>query len=325
MKQLTSHATADYVLHLAWDTEGTRLAVTPATGDVHVLSLLENSTSTRAGQALGNGESAWFQGDLVTSGFDGVVRFTDGSDVRGGKEFIERLKVNSDGTLLGVAQGRFLHVMDAEHNAEFSLRSLPASVSDFAWNPTNPKEVAVVGAGGARMWRLGENQPYAQFDWGGASMQAVWSPDGRWLVTGDQTPSVHIYDFTRSYPLHIQGYDARVSTIAFTSDSTRVATSAGEVITVWPTTGEKGPEGATPLQMDGPQGGTTAAAFSRASGQLAVGDDAGVLLIYTLEGQRVLRKMHRRESGIGCLAWHPSQAILAVGHADGSCALLDLD
>jgi WD40 repeat protein len=71
------------------------------------------------------------------------------------------------------------------------------SVSDFSWNPMNPLEIASVCGAGARTWRIDETEPFARFDWGGASLLATWSPDGRRLVTGDQTPSVHLSTTSR--------------------------------------------------------------------------------------------------------------------------------
>jgi WD40 repeat protein len=72
--------------------------------------------------------------------------------------------------------------------------------------------------------------------------------EGRWLVTGDQTPSVHLYDFTRDCPLHIQGYETKVKAMDFSPDGKRLATGGGAKVTVWNCTGKTGPEGTIPDQ-----------------------------------------------------------------------------
>ena len=146
------------------------------------------------------------------------------------------------------------------------------------------------------MWAFGEAEPFARFDWGGASLRAEWSPCGRWLVTADQTASVHIYDFTRDYPLHIQGYETKVRAMAFSADGKRLATGGSPVITIWPCTGKKGPEGVTPVQLDGHDGEVVAAAFSPKTGQLATGDGTGMVLIFTFQGDKATRKRRRHSA-----------------------------
>jgi WD40 repeat protein len=175
------------------------------------------------------------------------------------------------------------------------------------------------------MWKFGDGEPFARFDWGGASLRVEWSPCGRWLVTADQTASVHIYDFTRDYPLHIQGYETKVRAMAFSADGKRLATGGGPVITIWPCTGKKGPEGVTPIQLDGHDGEVVAAAFSPKTGQLATGDGTGMVLIFTFQGDKALRKRLRLDAGISALAWHPEKDWLAIGREDGAVSILSLE
>lgn len=175
------------------------------------------------------------------------------------------------------------------------------------------------------MWEFGAAEPYARFDWGGASLLVEWSPCGRWLATADQTASVHIYDFTRDYPLHIQGFETKVRAMAFSGDGKRLATGGAPVVTVWPCVGEKGPEGATPIQLDGHDADVSALAFSASLGKLASGDGTGAVLILTFDGDRVLRKRLRRDAGVTALSWHPHKDWLGVGLDNGEVSVLSLD
>ena len=322
MKQIAAVTADDNILSLDWN--GDSLAVTPSTGDILILDIASRKGSSLDGHGAGNGESAWFGGSLATCGFDGKVRW-NGSEIHAGRGIIERVKASGDGNFLAAGQGKALLVFNQEGNPAQGLSGLPASVADFAWNPADSSQVAVVGAGGARMWKFGADEPFARFDWGGASLRVEWSSCGRWLATADQTASVHIYDFSRDYPLHIQGYETKVRAMAFSADGTRLATGGSSVITIWPCTGKNGPEGVTPIQLDGHDGEVVAAAFSPKTGRLATGDGTGMVLIFTFEGDKAIRKRPRLDAGISALAWHPEKDWLAVGREDGAVSILSLE
>jgi WD40 repeat protein len=180
-------------------------------------------------------------------------------------------------------------------------------------------EIASVCGGGARMWRMAETEPFARFDWGGASLLVVWSPDGRWIVTGDQTPSVHLYDFTRDYPLHIQGYETKVKAMDFSPDGRRLATGGGTTVTVWNCTGKSGPEGTIPDQLKFHKGDVEAVAWSPAGEFLATGDIAGRLVFSDTKGQPV--SAFEDTEAISALAWSPDGKCLAAGDAGGRVVL----
>lgn len=322
VKQISAVTADDNILSLAWG--GDSLAATPSTGGILILDAASREVATLGGHGLGNGESAWFGDSLATCGFDGKIRW-NGREIHAGRGIIERVKASGDGKFLGGGQGKALQVFDREGNSVQGLTGLPSAVADFAWDPSDSSKVSVVGAGGARMWKFGESEPFARFDWGGASLRVEWSSCGRWLVTADQTASVHIYDFTRDYPLHIQGYETKVRAMAFSADGKRLATGGGPVITIWPCTGKKGPEGVTPIQLDGHDGEVLAAAFSPKTGQLATGDGTGMVLIFTFQGDKALRKRLRLDAGISALAWHAEKDWLAVGREDGAVSILSLE
>jgi WD40 repeat protein len=181
------------------------------------------------------------------------------------------------------------------------------------------------GAGGALLWRLSEKEPFARFDWGGASLQVRWSNDGRWLATADQTASVHVYDIPKDNPLNMEGFESKVRALAFSADGKRLATAGSPVVTVWPCASAKGPDGARPIQVDGSESEVLALDFSPATGQLATGDGEGTLLVVTFEKGQFRRKRARLGTGISALAWHPTKPLLAVGHASGLVTWLSME
>ena len=43
----------------------------------------------------------------------------------------------------------------------------------------------------------------------------VWSPDGKWLVSGNQDPSVHLWIPADDIELHMSGYEGKVRHLSF--------------------------------------------------------------------------------------------------------------
>jgi len=311
-KKLAGFEVSDHVLSLVWAPDGTRLLATPSTGPIVLASAAGDVLEELPGHGLGNGASDF----LVTCGFDGKIRLHEMKrEVTPGRGWIERVKWSPDRRHLAAAQGRTLFVFSAEGEPVTSFPDHQTSVSDFAWNPIRPEEIVSVCGGGARMWRLGESEPFARFDWGGASLLVAWAPDGRWIVTGDQTPSVHLYDFQRDDPLHIQGYETKVKAMDFSPDATRLATGGGPMITVWNCTGETGPANTTPGQLRFHKGDVEVLVWSPTGDFLASGDVAGRVVISDAKGKPV--SAFQDEESVSALAWSPDGTLLAVGDAGG--------
>lgn len=308
----------DHILSLDW--MGDTIVATPVTGPILLIDPRAKSTIELPAHGLGNSPSAVRDGSVVTCGFDGSLRFhsapwQDARTVKLSRGLIERARWSPDGLHLAAAQGKILHILDQSGNPVCAFSDHLTSVSDLAWNPANPREIATVCGGGARMWRLGESEPFARFDWGGASLTVAWSPDGRWIVTGDQTPSVHLYDFTRDYPLHIQGYETKVKAFDFSPDSTLLATGGAPMVTIWDCTGESGPEDTTPAQLPFHRGDVEAIAWSPDGSLLASGDIIG-RIVFSDSSRKPVSAFEGNDA-ISAFAWSPDSRHLAAGDALG--------
>lgn len=332
LEQLTELAAGDHILGLSWSRDGAHLAITPASGPILVRTA--DAVRELPDHGLGNGAAVFHpeKNLLATCGTDGTLRFFE--DLRAsaspreiplGKGWLERLAWSPDGAHLATALGKRLLILDETGRITHEFPDHKSSVCDFAWNPTNSAEIASVADGGATMWRLGETDPFARFDWGGASLLAAWSPDARWLVTGDQTPSVHLYDFTRDYPLHIQGYETKVKALAFNSSSRKLATGGGPLVTVWPLTGKTGPEGVVPRQLEGHTADALTLAYRRGQDLLASGGADGRVILFAPDSSPQPRAGARLGSPVTVVAWHPAEPLLAAATESGRVVLFAVE
>jgi len=107
----------------------------------------------------------------------------------------------------------------------------------------------------------------------------VWSPDSRWLVSGNQDPSVHLWIPAEDQEFHMSGYDGKVRHLAFDRTSRWLATSGGKDACIWDCLGA-GPEGREP-QMFPHDAAVCAVAFQQQHGLLATASQDGALMLWT--------------------------------------------
>jgi len=323
----------DYVTSLRWSPQGDYLAALPALGGILVLTADGEVCARLPCHLGGNGAAVWHPRDpiLATYGQDGLVRIYQLPNPEPlhtwstGPGWAERAEWNSDGTLLAVAVGKAVRILEGSTGAERQVISgHKSTVSDLAWNPCRPDELVTVCDGGAKIWRIGQLSPTGQFDWGGASLYVGWSPDGRWFATGDQTPSVHLYDTFAHYPLHIQGFDSKVKALAWRPAGTWLAVSGGAGVTLWPCMGKNGPEGANPVELTGHTRDVLALDFLPGGAYLASGAKDGKVLLWRPHSDTDSVVVAQRAHPVTALRWSPDGRALAFGTAAGELTIFRL-
>ena len=327
----------DYALDLRWSHDGKQLAALPSTGEHQLFHLTNNKTTDLPSHRGGNGSIAWHPdgSSIATLGQDHILRIHDlatniSREVQLPRGWTERCAWNADGSLIAAAVGKAVHVIDSTTlETKRIIDDHRSTVTDLIWHPVLLDQLATASDGGARMWRLGETKPFARIDDGVAAVLTTWSPDGRWVVTSDQTPSVHLYDLKKRDPLHIQGFETKIKAFAWqnggTADLPWLALGGSPVITVWPCFGKNGPRGEKPHQLYGHLKEVTALDFPNDGPYLASGARDGFVLLWLPHHSNGPALIAREESEITCLRWSPDGLHLAYGTASGRIAVHTLN
>jgi WD40 repeat protein len=341
--QLTKHWAAlldDYVIDLAWSPDGTLLAAASATGPVslfaatdgvrrHELPGHENGTNCLAWQPrAGDQVSAVGVQLLATGGQDGAVKFWDagnGQHIRStslGLAWVEHLGWRPAGdkpVLLLAASGKNLSALRADGSVAHVFKPAPKTISALAWQPAGGC-AAVAYFGGVCLWDADDFIPQKEFPYANGIQALVWSPDSRWLVSGNQDPSVHLWIPAEDIELQMSGYEGKVKELSYDHTSRWLATGGGRECCVWDCSGA-GPEGREPTMLPH-EAKVCAIAFQNRHGLLATASQDGVVQLWSPERKQPQRATVRLPAPATKLAWSPDDSMLAIGSAKGAVYVL---
>lgn len=285
-------------------------APTPVHGGV-VLSLVADP----AGDGFVSGGD---DGRLLRHGKDGSA-----SEIASYKgKWIEHLAAHRSG-LVAAAVGRTAVLAKGSEVREFGPHQSTIAGIDFN---KDGGRIACAHYGGVTVWSLGETSvPPRLFAWRGSHVALKWSSDGRFIATGTQENDIHVWRIAQATDMRMQGYPAKVKSLAWASDSRFLCTSAQPVFTAWPFAG-KGPEGKPPVQFGSEGAGLmTVVAALDTSDYVAGGYDSGEIQLGDLKRRRAAVLKMADRSPVTCLAWSPDGSKLAVGNERGDLVVMTLE
>ena len=342
--QLTKHWAAqldDYVIDLGWSADGTRLAAAASSGPISLFAAADGARTDLPGHDDGANCLAWHSSQplLATGGQDAKVKFWDTATgqhtatAEVGGAWIEHLawrpSVSQPSTpnsqlppVLAASAGRHLAFLRADGSTLHTFKPAPKTISAIAWQPAGGC-LASAYFGGVCLWDADDFIAQKEFHYANGIHALVWSPDNRWLVSGNQDPSVHLWLPDSNDEFHMSGYEGKVKELSFDRDSHWLATGGGQDACLWDCTGA-GPEGREPVMLPH-DAKVCAVAFQHAHGLLATASQDGVVQIWSPERPKPLRATVKMPVPATKLAWSPDDQLLAVGSEKGVVYVLKVE
>lgn len=315
----------DYVIDLAWSPDGGTLAAASSAGSLHLLAAGDGAVRhVLPGHEDGANALAWKPDGrvLASGGQDGKVKFWDPiagqhtASAELGTAWVEHLAWKpTGGAVLAASAGKKLVFLNADGTMHHSFREAPKTISALAWQPAGGC-VASAYFGGVCLWDADDHIAQKELPYGNGIHTLVWSPDNRWLVSGNQDPSMHLWLPEKNDEFHMSGYEGKVRHLSFDSSSHWLATSGGRDACVWDCSG-KGPEGREP-QMYPHDALVCGVAFRNKGPLLATASEDGVLMLWAADRPKnPLLATVRMPSPATKLVWSPDDTYLAIGSQKG--------
>lgn len=334
--QLTKHWAAqldDYVIDLAWSPDGQVLAAASTSGPI---SLLSGSDGARrhalSGHEGGTNAVAWKPAGsvLASGGQDGNVKLWDCESGQHtataclGRAWVEHLawRPGAGAPTLAAAAGRSFFFLNPDATTRHAFKPAPKTLTALAWHPLGGC-AAVAYFGGVCLWDGDDALVQKEFAYGNGIQALTCSPDGRWLVSGNQDPSVHLWIPESDVELQMSGYEGKVRHLSFDSTARWLATSGSQDACIWDCSGA-GPEGREPVMLPhaAPVCGVQ---FQHHHGVLATASEDGALLLWSPERRQPLRATVKLPAAATRMAWSPDDTLLAIGSQQGMVYVLRCD
>jgi WD40 repeat protein len=328
----------DFVTSLAWSPDGSHLAAGSVSGQAAIYD-------TAAGKALHIHEQAHADGcdavawrpdgmALATAGRDGKWKLWDAvegtllSEHDAGAMWAEHLAwstrpIGELGHLLALAAGNKVSLWTENGAGAGEPVKFPKTVTDIAWIMGGATlAVATSTAVSLRDPASGtEERVFAARD---PILAMAFSPSGKWLMTGNQDSSVHVWNTDGDAQMHMRGFPAKVRQLAWHRGSRWLATGGGPSIAVWDCSG-RGPEGRTPLLLEWHPEAVSALHYQPEGDWLASGARDGSVAVWSPTQRQNQISRAKIGSGVTRVAWSPDGKLLAATGEEGEVQVLAVE
>lgn len=201
---------------------------------------------------------------------------------------------------------------------------LPASVECVTWSEDGRRLFA--GHYGGVAVLQGSAKPVKTFPWKGAPLVVAASSDGKWVVTGNQDASLHVWKVANGSELQMTGFSTKVLLIAWSRNSLRLANAAMNEISEWDFSG-KGPKGSKPIGMVGHSARIVGLEYSTTDHTIlgSAATDGSVCLWRPVKSGSSMLHSHQTHRTLSSMAWSPASLRMVCGTASGEVVSLTFE
>src|SRR5579864_7891739 len=156
---------------------------------------------------------------LVTGGDDGRLAWTRDGETQALAElkgrWVDVVATSAESGLIAFAAGREARALDTADAKFQRVFAHEKTVASLAFDPRG-RRLAAATYGGAALWyaRIAEQKP-VMLRWPGSHILAVFSSDGRFLMSSMQENELHGWRVSDGRDLRMGGYPAKVKSLTF--------------------------------------------------------------------------------------------------------------
>ncbi len=292
------------------------------------LLLVPEEGETRRVNAHGGGilAAASDSARVITGGDDGRVVATNAggeTEILAVDEkcrWIDRVAAGPDGaTAWSIAKA----VYARDGRGQIRSVEIPSSAGGLAFAPKGLR-VAASHYNGVTLWFPNAQAAPDKLTWKGSHHEVSFSPDGKFLITSMQEPTLHGWRLVDGKDMRMSGYSSRVRSLSWSASGKWLATSGADQLILWPFSGKDGPMGKPPKQLAAFGVQAQQVAFHPKQDVVAVGyADGLVLLVRIDDGAEVLARKPDK-APVAALAWDGSGTLLAWGTEQGTAGIIPL-
>jgi WD40 repeat protein len=229
----------------------------------------------------------------------------------------------ADDHRVAVASGRRALVLDADGDELWRTAPAASTVTDLAWLRQG-RRLAVAAYGAVQGHERHTEEPVVTYPYVGSHLALAVAPTGKWICSGNQDASIHIWRTRDGSELTMSGYPEKVSRLAFDETGFWLAADGAPDVTVWDFSG-KGPAGTAPRSLRCHETVTALAWRPGAAGHLASGGDDGTVALWhatagppqaRLDPARTLGGDGGEGAAVAALVW-AGPHLLVSAHRDG--------
>jgi WD40 repeat protein len=218
---------------------------------------------------------------------------------------------------LAIATGRRALVIDPDGTTLWQTDPCPSTATDLRWLRAG-KRLAVAAYGGVYCHERHTGAPVAEYRYLGSHLRLAVDPAEKWLCSGNQDASIHIWRIRDAADLTMSGYPDKITRLAFDTTGRYLASDGAPDITLWDFSG-KGPEGTRPKTLRAHETITTLAWRPGPDPILASSGHEGLLALWnTTSGRAGTRHRptleYEHSEPVTALAWSGPDLLISAEH-----------